>query len=90
MARHPGQLIIETFLVQGGRSLRSLARTLQVDVTMLTKVISEELPLTVDLAQRIGLEYGPSASFWLGLQREWDREQLLLKQLGRTTLPNAA
>lgn len=90
MARHPGQLITDTLLVQGGRSLAGLAQALQVDATMLARVISEELPVTVDLAQRLGLEFGPSASFWLGLQREWDREQLLLKQLGRPRLPDAA
>jgi addiction module HigA family antidote len=80
MAMHPGEFLIERFLLPGGISVRKAAEQLGVSTEALAEVISGQTPITVALAHALALarEFSYSRQWWLNLQRTWDDEQRLV------------
>lgn len=68
---HPGELLRE-ILEDAGLSQASLARNIGVSPMRISHLIRETRPVTADMALRLGLAFGQSPEFWMGLQNDYD------------------
>ena len=69
---HPGEMLLEEFLLPLGISQSAFAVQLGVSFPRLNKVINAKRSVTPDTALRLAQVTGMSADFWLGLQQDWD------------------
>ena len=91
---HPGEMLLQEFLIPLGISQSAFAIQLGVSFPRLNEVINARRAVTPDAALRLAQVTGMSADFWLGLQQDWDLWHALrsrkaaaiarLKPLGRS------
>ncbi|HZG38875.1 MAG TPA: HigA family addiction module antitoxin [Nodosilinea sp.] len=72
---HPGEMLLEEFLVPMGLSAQGLAASINVPVAKIEAMISGQQGLTPGLALRLAKFFAMSADFWLTLQLRWDLYQ---------------
>lgn len=72
---HPGEMLLEEFLVPMELSVQGLATSINVPVAKVEAVISGQQALTPGLALRLSKFFAMSADFWLTLQLRWDLYQ---------------
>lgn len=72
---HPGEMLLEEFLVPMGLSAQALATSINVPAAKVEAVISGQQGLTPGLALRLAKFFAMSADFWLTLQLRWDLYQ---------------
>lgn len=72
---HPGEMLLEEFLVPMGLSAQVLATSINVPAAKVEAVISGQQGLTPGLALRLAKFFAMSADFWLTLQLRWDLYQ---------------
>jgi|SRR6516225_7089628 addiction module HigA family antidote len=86
---HPGVIFAEDVMPNlraQNRTVREIARLLDVSRQHLYKVMAGEMPITPDMAARIGKLVGNGAGIWLRLQARydtWEAEHRLKKELAR-------
>ena len=71
---HPGEILFEEFLKPLNISQNQLGRDLGVSPRRINEVIHGKRSITADTALRLSVYFGNSASFWLGLQMDYDLE----------------
>jgi len=69
---HPGEMLLEEFLMPMGITQRELATAIQVPYQRLNEIVNKKRPLTASLALRLAKVFGMSEVFWLNLQMRWD------------------
>jgi len=69
---HPGEILFEEFLSPMGISQNQLGRDLSVSPRRVNEIIHGKRSITADTALRLSVYFGNSASFWLGLQMDYD------------------
>ena len=69
---HPGEILNEEFLKPMGISQNKLGRDLGVSPRRVNEIIHGKRSVTADTALRLSVYFGNSASFWLGLQMDYD------------------
>ena len=69
---HPGEMLLEEFLVPLGMTQSAFAVRRGVSFPRLNEVINAKRSVTPDTALRLARVTGMSAEFWLGLQQDWD------------------
>lgn len=69
---HPGEILSEEFLEPLGISQNKLGRELGVSPRRINEIIHGKRSVTADTALRLSVYFGNSASFWLGLQMDYD------------------
>jgi addiction module HigA family antidote len=69
---HPGQMLLEEFLVPAGISQRSFAKRLGWTVAKLNELIHGKRGITADSALDLSAELGTSPEVWLNLQMHFD------------------
>jgi len=69
---HPGEMLLEEFLVPLGITQSAFAIRLGVSFPRINEVINGKRAVTPDTALRLARVTGMSADFWLGLQQDWD------------------
>ena len=74
---HPGDMIIEEFLKPLGLSQTEFARRLDVSYPRLNEIINRRRGVTPDTALRLARVTGMPATFWLGLQLDYDLWQAM-------------
>ena len=79
---HPGEILLEEFMVPLGLSANTLAKELEVPVTRISEVIRGRRGVTADTALRLARFFGTSPDLWLGLQAEYDL-RVTEKNVGR-------
>jgi addiction module HigA family antidote len=72
---HPGEVLLEEFLVPLGISQNRLAREIGVPPRRINKIVLGKLSVTPDTALRLSRYFGTSSRFWLGLQLDYDLEE---------------
>jgi len=72
----PGEILQEEFLIPMGISQYRLAKELSIPQARISSIINGSRRITADTALRLGLFFGNSAKFWLGLQADFDIESL--------------
>ena len=72
---HPGEILEEEFLKPLGISQNRLGKDLGVSPRRVNEIIHGKRAITADTALRLSRYFGNSASFWLGLQMDFDLDQ---------------
>ena len=72
---HPGEILLEEFLIPLEISAYKLSKNLKIPQTRISEIIKGNRRITADTALRLSLFFGNSAKFWLGLQDDFDIEE---------------
>jgi addiction module HigA family antidote len=69
---HPGEFIREVYLTPHGLSVRSLAASLCVSASTVTRIINGYSGISPEMALRLSKALGRSAESWLAMQHNYD------------------
>jgi addiction module HigA family antidote len=69
---HPGEMLLEEFLIPLGVSQAHFATAIGVSCLRLNDIVHGKRAITVDTALRLERALGMGADFWLRLQLAWD------------------
>ena len=72
---HPGEVLLEEFLVPMGISQNALARAADVPPRRINEIVLGKRGISADTAVRLARVFGTSERFWLGLQTDYDLEE---------------
>lgn len=71
---HPGEILMEDFLVPLGLSQYRLAKGMSVPPRRINEIVHGKRAITADTALRLSRYFGTSERFWLNLQIRYDLE----------------
>ena len=89
---HPGEILLEEFLVPLGITQYRLAKDISVPARRINEIVHGGRDITADTALRLARYFGTSERFWLNLQARYDLERekdRLGKRLDREVLKRA-
>lgn len=89
---HPGEILLEEFLVPMGITQYRLAKDISVPARRINEIVHGGRDITADTALRLARYFGTSERFWLNLQARYDLERekdRLGKRLDREVLKRA-
>lgn len=72
---HPGEVLLEEFLLPMKISAYRLAQATFLPQTRISEIIKGRRRITADTAIRFSKFFGNSPKFWLGLQTDYDLEE---------------
>lgn len=72
---HPGEILLEEFLIPMQISAYRLAKETFLPQTRISEIIKGNRRITADTAIRFSKFFGTSEKFWLGLQDDYDLEE---------------
>ena len=79
---HPGEVLLEEFLVPMDISQNRIAREIGVPPRRINEIVHGKRAVTADTALRLARFFGTSEAFWMGLQADFDLEEARTR-LGR-------
>ena len=82
---HPGEVLMEEFLIPMDLSQNALARAISVPPRRINEIVLGKRSITADTALRLAKTFGTSEGFWLGLQSDYDLEEAR-KVIGKIVL----
>jgi len=74
---HPGEVLMEEFLLPLGLSQNKLGHELGVSPRRINEIVHGKRRVTADTALRLAIYFGNSPSFWLGLQMDYDLDSTI-------------
>ncbi len=74
---HPGEILLEEFLLPLGVSQYRIAKDIGVTPRRINEIIHGRRAVTADTALRLGRYFDMEAQFWLNLQSHYDMEVAL-------------
>lgn len=83
---HPGEILLEEFLIPLAISQNKLARDIEVPPRRINEIVHGKRSITADTDLRLARALGTSEGFWLGLQMDYDleeRRKIIHKKLAR-------
>ena len=72
---HPGEVLLEEFLVPMEISQNRLARDIGVPPRRVNEIVHGKRAVTADTALRLARYFGTSEGFWMGLQADYELEE---------------
>jgi addiction module HigA family antidote len=69
---HPGEMLLEEFLIPMDLTQRALARAIHVPYRAINALVNQRRDVTPGIALRLSKFFGVSADFWMNLQLRWD------------------
>ena len=69
---HPGEMLLEEFLVPMGLTQRDLADGIHVPYQRVNEIVNGRRGVTPGTALRLAKYFGNSEGFWMNLQLRWD------------------
>jgi len=72
---HPGEVLLEEFLIPLEISAYKLSKDIGIPQTRVSAITKGNRRITADTALRLSKYFGNSAKFWLGLQDDFDIEE---------------
>ncbi|MCL4461248.1 MAG: HigA family addiction module antitoxin [Nitrospirae bacterium] len=72
---HPGEVLLEEFLVPLGLTRYRLAREIGIGEARISAICAGKRAITADTALRLAAFFGTTPGFWLGLQADYDTEE---------------
>jgi addiction module HigA family antidote len=69
---HPGEMLLEEFLVPMGITQRELASSIHVSYQRVNDLVNGRRGLTPSSALRLAKFFGNSSDFWMNIQLRWD------------------
>ena len=73
---HPGEVLLEEFMVPLGLSQNRLAREIHVPPRRINEIVHGNRAVSADTAVRLARYFGTSEQFWMGLQSDYDLEEV--------------
>ena len=73
---HPGDVLREIYLEPEHMSAYALAKAMGVPSTRIQDILARRRGITPDTAMRLARVFDTSVQLWLGLQNQFDVEQL--------------
>lgn len=73
---HPGEVLLEEFLKPMGLSQNRLAREIGVPPRRINEIVLRKRAISADTAVRLARYFGTSEKFWMGLQTDYDLEEV--------------
>lgn len=73
---HPGEVLKEEFLIPMGITQYRLAKEIGVTESRISAICQGKRAIGADTATRLARFFGTSAAFWLGLQADFDTEEV--------------
>ena len=80
---HPGEILLEEFLIPMGMSQYRLAKDINVSPRRINEKVLGKRSITADTALRLLRYFGLSENFWLNLQMKYNLETEKDKLKGR-------
>ena len=71
---HPGEVLLEEFLIPMGISQYRLSKDLMIPQTRISQIVKGKRRITADTALRLGRYFSMDAQFWINLQSHYDLE----------------
>ena len=72
---HPGEMLLEEFLVPMGLTQRELANGIRVPYQRVNELVRGKRGVTPSTALRLARFFGNTPGFWMNLQLRWDLYQ---------------
>ena len=72
---HPGEILLEEFLIPMNITAYKLAKQIKLPQTRISEIIRKKRRITANTALRLAKFFENSPQFWLGLQIDWDLEE---------------
>jgi addiction module HigA family antidote len=72
---HPGEVLLEEFLVPMELSQNQVARDISVPPRRINEIVLGKRAITADTAIRLARYFGTTEKFWIGLQSDFDLEE---------------
>jgi addiction module HigA family antidote len=72
---HPGEILLEEFLIPMEISAYRLSKETFIPQTRISEIIKGRRRITADTALRLAKFFNTSAKFWLNLQDDYDLEE---------------
>lgn len=72
---HPGEVLLEEFLVPYQISAYRLSKDIGIPQTRLSEILKGRRRITADTALRLSVYFQNSPKFWIGLQNDFDLEE---------------
>ena len=72
---HPGEVLLEEFLIPMGLSQNRIARDIGVPPRRINEIVHGKRAVTADTALRLARYFQTSEGFWMGLQADFDLEE---------------
>ncbi len=69
---HPGEVLLEDYLIPKGISQNQLALSMRVPSNRINEIIRGKRAITAETALRLARAIGTSPDFWLNLQMQYD------------------
>lgn len=69
---HPGEMLVEEFLLPMGITQRDLATAIHVPYQRVNELANGRRGVTPSTALRLARYFGTSADYWMNLQMRWD------------------
>ena len=69
---HPGEMLLEEFLIPMGITQRALANAIRVPYQRVNDLVNGRRGVTPSSALRLAKFFGNSPDFWMNLQLRWD------------------
>lgn len=73
---HPGEVLLEEFLKPNAISQNRLAREIGVPPRRVNEIVLGKRAITAGTAVRLARYFGTSEKFWMGLQADYDLEEV--------------
>lgn len=77
---HPGEILLEEFLNPLGISQYQLGKDAEISHSSITRIVNAQQAITPEVAMKLAAYFGTSEKFWLGLQADFDIEELKRKK----------
>lgn len=90
---HPGEILLEEFLLPMGISQYRLAKDISVPPRRINEIVHGKRSITADTALRLSRFFGTTERFWLNLQNQFDLDverDRLGNRLDKQVVPHAA
>jgi antitoxin HigA-1 len=69
---HPGEMLLEEFLIPMALTQRQLAQAIHVPYQRINEIVRGRRGVTPATALRLARFFGTSPDFWMNLQLRWD------------------
>jgi addiction module HigA family antidote len=79
VSTHPGEILLEEFLIPLGITQNALALKIRVPATRIGDIVHGKRAITPDTALRLARFFGNSPEFWLNLQQMHDLSKARLE-----------
>jgi len=74
---HPGEILLEEFIIPMNISQYKLAKGLRISPMRISEIIRGKRAITADTAIRLGRYFEMEAQFWMNLQTSYDLEKAI-------------